>query len=328
MFSLIRSGARGLFLRIGDRAVLDALAEEFSLTEKKYEAALDQSGEEQALLIIPPFGDEWSDSRVFQTDCGPDDLMSFLLNSSLGGRVVEARLLPRVVLFRISGDYGEVIEQMKRDYKAKVGKVPFFLRWKDTSRTAIFFTLKNLNRPVAMKDLCPDVLYVKMPYERLFRSLRSRAMTYFNEAMGYEDWKGLEIRIYDSWERYDLQIKRLRLILEEMELGLVLGEGWGKDYARVLMAVPVYRFHLATFLDASRIKEILMGLEYDLSGKRLADLDLYEGKAKIGWGAMAKKGEDHEMAGIRFRKDLVKKLLPTTRRELARIEKEMRKQER
>lgn len=327
MLSLVRSGARILLLRIDDGAILEALSEEFSLTEKRYQAALDQSFEGQTLLLIPPFADSPGTARVFQAGSDPAELLAFLLNSRFGEHIVEARTLPRTILFRISGNYGEVIKQMQSDFKAKVGKIPFFLRWRDSTRVAIIFTLKNLNGPVAMKDICPDVLYVKMPYETLLRNLRSRAMTYFNEARGHEDWKSLEIRLYDSWERYDLQTRRLRLILEEMELGLVLGEGWGKDYAHVLMAVTVYRFHLATFLDVQQIKEILLGLEYDLSGKRLADLDLYEEKKKTSWGAMAKKEENREMAGVRFRKELMKKLLPATRRKLARVEKKMVKQE-
>lgn len=328
MLSLIRGGARILSLRINDGTVLDALFEEFSLTEKNYATAFDQSGEGQMLLLIPPFGDERGVARVFHANCGPADLMAFLLNSRLGERVIEAKPLPRTILFRVSGDYNEVIKQMQSDFKAKVGKVPFLLRWKDAKRVAILFTLKNLNRPVATKDFCPDVLYVKIPYEKLLRSLRSRAMTYFNEARGHKDWTSLEIRIFDSWERYDFQTRRLRLILEEMELGLVLGEGWGTDQARILMTVRVYRFHLATFLDATQVKETLLGLEYDLSGKRLVDLDLYEGKKKTSWGSMAKKEEDRKMAGVRFRKELMKKLSPSSRRELARIEKEMVKQER
>lgn len=328
MLSLIRSGARILHLRINDGVVLDALSKEFSLKEKSYANALDQSAEGQTLLMVPPFGDARNDPRVFQAGCGPTELISFLLNSHLGEYIVEVRPLPRTVVFRVSGDYGEVIRQMQKDFKAKVGKVPFFLRWRDATRVAVLFTLKNLNRPVAMKDLCPDVLYVKMPYEKLLRSLRSRAMTYFNEARGHKDWKSLEIRIYDSWERYDLQTIRLRLILEEMEVGLVLGEGWGRDSARILMSVRVYRFYLATFLDVRQIKEILMGMEHDLSGKRLADMDLYEGNKKIGWGSMAEKKEDRAMAGARLRSELMKKLSPAVRRELSRIEKEMVKQER
>jgi len=169
---------------------------------------------------------------------------------------------------------------------------------------------------------------VKMPYEKLFRSLRSRAMSYFNQARGYADWKNLEIRAYDVWERYPLQARRLRLVLDELEIGLVLGEGRGKDYARILMLLIVYRFQLATFLEPEQIKGVLMGMEYSASGKRLVDLDLFEGKKKHSWGAMAEKDEDRAKAGVRFRKNLMEELLPSTREELAWIEGELEKLER
>jgi len=66
-----------------------------------------------------------------------------------------------------------------------------------------------------------------------------------------------------------------------------------------------------------------MGMEYGASGKRLVDLDLFEGKKKYSWGAKAEKGEDRAKAGARFRESLMEGLLPSTREELARIEKEM-----
>jgi len=327
MLSLVRSGSRGLFLRIAEPKVMKALDTGFSLTEKGYDDALNEAGEGQTLLFVPPCGMMRGEPRVFLADCGPGEILAFLLNARLAEGVARARLLPRTIIFRVSGEYGAMLEQMARDYGARVGKIPSFLKWRDNGRTAVFFTASSLNRPIAMKDLFPDVLFVKMPYEKLLRSLRSRAMTYFNEARGHADWRNLEIRLYDSWERYDLQVRRLRMILEEMEVGLLLGEGWGKDYAHVLMPVPVYRFHLATFLEPEKIKEILMGLEYGLSEERLVDLDLYEGKKKNSWGVMARKEEDRQMAGVRYRNELAERLTPRTRKMLAALEKELGKAE-
>ncbi|HDQ92830.1 MAG TPA: hypothetical protein ENN89_01785 [Synergistetes bacterium] len=327
MLSLVRSGSRGLFLRIAEPKVLKALESEFSLEEKGYDDALDEAGEGQTLLFVPPCGMKRGEPKVFLADCGPGDILAFLLNGHLAEGVVRARLLPRTIIFRVSGEYGTLLEQMAKDYKARVGKIPSFLKWRGSGRTAVFFTPSNLNRPIAMKDLLPDVLFVKMSYEKLLRSLRIRAMTYFNEARGHADWRNLEIRLYDSWDRYDLQVQRLRMVLEEMEVGLLLGEGWGKDYAHVLMPVQVYRFHLATFLEPEKIKEILMGLEYGLSGERLVDLDLYEGKKKNSWGVMARKEEDRQMAGARYRKELAERLTPRTRRQLVDLEKELEKGE-
>jgi hypothetical protein len=94
------------------------------------------------------------------------------------------------------------------------------------------------------------------------------------------------------------------------------------------MQLVVYRFQLATFLEPEQIKGVLMGMEYSASGKRLVDLDLFEGKKQYSWGAMAEKDEDRAKAGTRFRKDLMEELLPSTREELARIEEELEKLER
>ncbi len=329
MLSLVRGGTRGIFLRYSDESVLGALAGEFTLEEKRYKDALDHSDEGQTLIFTFSRGGHLADSRVFLAEVGPTEILTFLLNGKYCDKIEELRILPRTILFRVNGDLPEIIEHMRQDYDGKVGRIPFFLRWDDAGgRVAVMFTRNNLNRPIDMKDLHPDVLYVKMPYEKLFRSLRSRAMSFFNEARGYADWKNLEIRAYDVWERYPLQARRLRLVLDELEMGLVLGEGRGKDYARILMQLVVYRFQLATFLEPEQIKGVLMGMEYSASGKRLVDLDLFEGKKKYSWGAMAEKDEDRAKAGTRFRKDLMEELLPSTREELARIEEELEKLER
>ena len=85
----------------------------------------------------------------------------------------------------------------------------------------------------------------------------------------------------------------------------MLGEGRGKDYARILMQLIIYRFQLATFLEPEQVKGMLMGMEYSASGKRLVDLDLFEGKKKYSWGARSEKGEDRAKAGARFRESLM-----------------------
>jgi len=329
MLSLVRGGTREIFLKLKDWDLIDSLAGEFSLSEKKHKDAWDKSSEGQTLIFASLKGRSIADIRVFLVNSSPGEILTYMINSGLSEKLENARMLPRTILFRVSGEYSEVMEQMKQDYDARIGKIPLFLRSKGgCGRIAVMFTRNNLNRPIAIKDLFPDVLYVKMPYEKLIRSLRSRAMSYFNEARGHVDWRNLEIRAYDLWERYPLQARRLRMVLDELEIGLVLGEGRGKDYAHILMPVPVYRFHLATFLEPLQIKEILMGLEYSASGKRLVDLDLFEGKKKTSWGVMASKEEDREMAGVRYRKELMKEFLPSTRRQLARIEKDLEREER
>jgi hypothetical protein len=92
---------------------------------------------------------------------------------------------------------------------------------------------------------------------------------------------------------------------------MILGEGWGRDYAHILMAVRIYRISFFTFLPPEGVKEILMGLEYDAEGERIADLDLYRGREKISWGGLlSKKGplQDRTALGRAFREKLSSRL--------------------
>jgi hypothetical protein len=322
MLSLLRGSARGLFLQTQDRAPLEALREAFPLVPKSLRNLWDQAREDQSLLIVSFRNRPEGRLETFLADASPVDLLAHLVNADLTGQL-RVRPLPRTLLFRLSGDRRAVMDQIARDFDGRPGRLRQLLRWSGRHRVALCFTEKNLNRPVSLADLHPEVLYFETPYERLFQRLRGRAMAYFNEAAGGRAWQNLEIRVYDSWERYLLQAKRLRLVLEDLDLGLILGEGWGKDYAHILMAVPVYRFHLATFAAPERVKEILMGLEYDRRGERLVDLDLFREKSKISWQDRARKEEDRAATGKRLREALRAELLPETVAALDDLEEEL-----
>ncbi len=322
MLSLVRGGTRGLYLKIRAAELPDIIVERFGLERKSYRDALDDAREDQT-LVFTSFSGPGKTISVYLARVSADELMTFILNEHLCDHVESARILPRTIFFRVSGDYKLVLEQIRKDYKAFPGKLSHLPRWWKNKKVAVCFTEKRLNRSLRLEDFHPDILYVDMPFETLYMRLRSRALGYFNEARAGRDWKNLEIRIYDSWERYDMQSRRLRAVLEELETGLLLGEGWGKDYARVLMPVPVYRFQLATFLEPVEIKDVLMGLEYNASGERIVDLDLYDGKKKIGWQDRAEIDEDRNATGARLRLRLWARLSPKVGDELERIEKKM-----
>ena len=100
---------------------------------------------------------------------------------------------------------------------------------------------------------------------------------------------------------------------------MILGEGWGKDFAHILMAVKIYRLRLFTFLPPSTIKEILIGLEYGADGSRLVDFDLYSGKEKISWGGLGGKGKERGergSMGTALRAKLFSQLFPEDRQHL------------
>lgn len=313
MLSLLRGSARGLFIQTEGPSARHSLQGAFPLEVRPLRELWDRAREDQTLLLLSRRDLDLGRGRLetFLADASPVDLLAHLINSDL--RVpLRIRPLPRAILFRVLGDATAAMEQIAQDFDGRPGRLKQLLRWSGRHRVVLCFTEKNLNRPLALADLRPDVLYFDVPYEKLFQRLRGRAMEYFNEAAGGQAWRNLEIRLYDSWERYDLQARRVRLVLEDLDLGLVLGEGWGKDYARILMAVPVYLFRLATFIAPERIKALLLGLEYDVEGERLVDLDLFAERTKISWQGQADRNEDRATLGRRMRETLRGKLLPET----------------
>jgi len=249
-----------------------------------------------------------------------DEILALFLNSGAEARPVSVRIMPRLLFFRVFGEKERVIGQIARDYSAERGRLRSVLRVPKKGSIAVCFTAKPLNRPLSLADMMDEVLHVEgVSFEKLLNSLRSRALWYFSEGLENRQWNELEIRIYDSWGRYLDHYERLRIVLESLEAGMILGEGWGKDYAHILMAVKIYRLRLFTFLPVPAIKEILMGLEYGADGSRLVDFDLYSGKEKISWGGIGGKGKargERGSIGTDLRAKLLSQLFPEDRQHL------------
>jgi hypothetical protein len=261
------------------------ISSKFRCTEHTLEGAFDSAGEGQSVVLFRR-GTKGKDRIFLMVEAAADEILAFFLNS--GDCLVKTvRIMPRLLFFRVFGEKERVIGQIASDYSGERGRLRSVLRVPKKGSIAVCFTTKPLNRPLSLADMMDDVLHVQgVSFEKLLNSLRSRALWYFSEGLDNRQWNELEIRIYDSWGRYLDHYERLRIVLESLEAGMILGEGWGKDYAHILMAVKIYRLRLFTFLPASVIKEILMGLEYAADGSRLVDFDLFSGKEKIAWGGM------------------------------------------
>lgn len=247
-------------------------------------------------------------------DGASDEVLTLFLNENGRNLFRSVRLVPRLLFFRVFGERERIIDQIARDYKGERTRLRHVLRIPRRGSIAVCFTASPLNRPLSLDDMMDGVLCVNgVSYERLFISLRSRALWYFSEGLEDRQWNELEIRIYDSWGGYIEHCKRLRVVLESLEAGMILGEGWGKDFAHILMAVRVYRLRLFTFFAPKEIKGILMGLEYAADGTRLVDLDLYAGKEKISWGELNGHFPDRAVLGKTFRKNLFFRLFGNDR---------------
>ena len=287
MLSLVRMGFQSLLVETRDlKAFESRILCGFDQVPTDFFTAFDKSDETFMLLLLTDrlkATNSLSDIRkTFFVKTQTDAFLSRLLAHPDRDLVTAVRLPPKLILMRLAGESETVIDRIARDLKAARGSLEALMN--ETSRgTLVAFTEKSLQSPVSLSDLLPEALYVAEEAPPILKHLDHNALKYLNMGRGNRDWNELNIKIYDSYGRFELHYRRLLHVLESLELGLVLGESWGTDAASVLQTVGIYRVRLFTFHDPLEVKRILNGLEYTEDGRRVVDLDLYLQKKKIRW---------------------------------------------
>ncbi len=331
MLFLLRQGARSLILRTSKiDSTAEWLKKNFSLMEYGLMESLNRSEPDQTVVLLST---TWKteDSRYsFVLERSPEEMMQVMFNCHTDlPEDITVRLLPRSIHFRVTGNPEPIIEQIGNDFNGVRGKLDELLYDTSDKGIAVLFTDKPLNRNLYLEDHFKDILYINMPPHLLLRHLQWRAVSYFNEGLNEKEWNLVEIRIYDSYSRYMLHCRRLRLFLEACEMGLTIGEGWGKDYAHILMPLRVYTMKILTFYPPKVLKRALMGLEYSEEGERFVDFDLYFNRRKIGWTELtADRKKNREGNSMDFRKSVMDNLTDLQKQEILSIEKDILKLQR
>ncbi len=310
MLTIVRGGPRILMVRARSAAWDEFLKDRFGAIPYSARDAIDVAMEGQTIFLCTGGEGMVRHFRAYVCQAPADELLCHVMNEdrALVHRIIP---IPRILSFRYFGDYRRVFDQIRLDFDATQGKLRHVLRKSSDLGVAVVFTKKSLNRPLRRSDIEDDVLYIRQPFEAIHATLRSRGLDYFNEGLERKDWNDIEIRMYDMDGFYDLHVRRMRIAMNALEIGLILGEGWGKDYAHILMPVRVYRIRILTFLTAPELKRIMMGLEYDSDGERFVDLDVYLNKRKIGWGDIPREqvGKRRTLGNM-LREDLASRLIP------------------
>jgi hypothetical protein len=315
MFSLVRSGPKVLIFE-SDR--IKELSE-YLITEKKacsydYDTAFERAGEDYTIIFLTPKISEVVNLK--QTECSlivmeePDVILCDLLNDRMNHLVNKARISTRIIIMRAIGDLERVVQEISGDYDCSVGNLTDLLNENNEKGTVVILTDKPIHRTISFKDdIYAKSIFIRKRYRPLLRDLRSHGLKYLNQGIGNKDWYELEIRIFDRYSEYKLHYERLLNIMEWLELGIILGESWGKDNPRPLMTVEVYRVRFFTFHDPIYIKKILLGLELLDDGTRIVDYDLYYNRKKLNWSDAANEGiKMRHLIGAKYRKEIVSKL--------------------
>lgn len=330
MLSLVRGGPKILLLESSSIEELkDYFVQQKGADTYNSDAVFENAGEDHTILFIIDKITEVVD--LYKTGNGilineePDVILCNMLNDKKSHLVNKSRIATRIIILRAMGDMERVVREISGDYECIAGNALDIINTSDEKGTIVIITDKPLHTNISFKkDIYEKALFIKEKYRPLIRSLRSHALKYLNSGLGNKDWYELEIRIYDKYGEYDLHYKRLLNIMELLEIGVILGASWGKDYPRPMLVIEIYRVRFFTYYDPVFIKKILLGLEFLDDGTRIVDYDLFYKRKKLYWTEAVEKGvKERHLIAAKYRKDILSKLSENEIKKLYKMESDI-----
>lgn len=330
MVSLIRNGSRSLYITSKNvDSLIDFLKTELNAEEMDIQVIQDRSREYQTVVFIADASSNLNENDDYVKALlllhEPIWVLSKLVTHIESDLIESVHPGANFIIMRASGDLDKVIKEIQNDMGGEIISYKQYITNDKTDSTIIGLTEKPLGKGIVLTDFNENFLMVKGEYGRIKRELRMQALRYLNIGIGNRDWNEIEIRIYDIYGAYELHYDRMMEVFEDLDIGLVLGESWSKDYPKALLSVQVYRVRFFTFHDPAELKRILFGLEYLEDGTRIVDYDVYYDNKKTGWNInlLKKKREDRESQALIARNELFAKLSPDTLEKIKALEKEI-----
>mgnify|MGYP001439170829 CR=1 FL=1 len=329
MISLVRKSSKHLVIETND---MNAIENYFINNLKAFKSSLytisSKTNEDYTIVYITNDLSKpailHKDTQVYMLPLDSDEILCRITNDKKHHLVKSLRIAPRQIIMRYFGNLDKIIYSILKDYEGKTANLKDSALNFELTDSIIVFTEKPLSRNLSLDDMNEKCVLVKKPFKELYRNIKLNLLRYLNEGLENKNWYELDIRIYDIYNAYHLHYRRLRHVLDNLELGLVLGENWSRDRAVMLMTVGVYSIKLFTLHEPKYIKKILMGLEFSSDNERLCDYDLYYKKKKISWIDIAKNKKESRLdVAARCRKELIDMLPPSSVEYINDLEKEI-----
>jgi len=315
---LMRFGPTIVFLR-GDVGELKRkVAELFSTPPVPTDEAIKKSHEFETIIMVTGSGETRTipAEEGFLIHMGAQVVLAELMNSGLP--IEKVQVESTIILLHIPEKLEDALKILAEELKGEIMSQDEALEKGEASDTVVSVTKKKLNSPVGPEDIAGAIL-VHRDFLSVYRELSIDLPVLLLKLL--PEWKEITIKVYDTDKRYEENIERLLLVIEDLDIGFVVGEGWDWDYPRPFMRVPVYKLKLLTWEDPVRVKFLLKGLEYR-GYKRFCDIDVFVGKKKIDWVELGKFDSKFEL-GKAAREELEKQLSEDVRRKLHEIEEKL-----
>ncbi|USH00664.1 hypothetical protein K1720_04280 [Thermococcus argininiproducens] len=317
---LMRFGPSMLFLRTSNVEVGENfITNLFGVPKTSVEEAWNQSGELDTIVFVTP-AEEWKTildltRGAFLIKMRSDSVLKELLNAK--APFDRANLGPQIILLRVPKEAEKISEIIPQRYNAIETSFARGVNEGEEKDTLLLVTDKKLVEHLSVGDL-KGAFLIKKNFIDVYRALRIDLPILLFKLLP-EGWREITIRIYDTKKRYEENIERVLLVLEDLDLGYVVSEGWDWDYPRPFMRIRVYKIKLITWEDPLRIKFLLKGLEYR-GYQRFADIDVFVEKKKIPWIEVSREYSSKFDVAKAARDELESLLSEETRKILHEIE--------
>ena len=207
-------------------------------------------------------------------------VLCHLMHEEAKTLITAMRALPQVIVFNSLGEHTPVVDKMQGEFQCERVAIRDVLHRENNEGVIVVFLMQEAE---GKRVFYKDALFVQQTYEDLIGYLCIHAPRYLAKAFMPNAWHMVDLRIYDRYEVYDLQYKRIVKAIQALNLGYIVTETWNREVSTFSEPVGTYHIRLLTFLEPLELKKLLMGLEYSASNRRIVDLNVVWHNKKVSW---------------------------------------------
>lgn len=207
-------------------------------------------------------------------------ILCHLMTSPVQSMITNIRALPPMIIFNGMGNIAALTEKMQKEFSCEAVGLDGLLHHENNEGVLVTFLVEDMPGQRKFHD---KLLFVHQEYASLLKYLSIHAPRYLAKAFAPDAWHMVDIRMFDRYEAYEVQYKRLLEAVEMLGLGYIVTETWDREVTAFADPVGAYRIRLLTFMKPIDLKKLLVGLEYSQGGTRIVDLDLFWHGKKISW---------------------------------------------
>ncbi len=207
-------------------------------------------------------------------------VLCHIMNSELQARIRMIRALPQSIIVNTLGKPKPIVDKISSELQCERICTGELLRRENREGVLITFLTED---NYGARSFYDEILFVQQDFAQLAGYLKIHAPRFLAKAFEPDVWHMVDLRIFDRYEAYELQYKRIIKAIDGLKLGYIVTETWNREVSMFTDPVGTYHIRLLTFLSPLELKKLLIGLEYSSGGNRIVDLDMFWHGKKLSW---------------------------------------------